>query len=212
MADSLHSELARAKPLHHFRIAMIEEAAGLLVKRADRCHIFQVQLEVEDREVLGHPLLAHGLRDGDDVALDQPPEHDLCDALAMFPANRLQEVVGEQPVLSLRERTPCFGLNVVFLKQLQRIVLVMEWMDFDLIDRGGNSMVALRAVAMAVALWGVSSSIEMAFGSKLMLTYSLDMWDFNESTVGFFINYASIVGLYAALVHDGVRLCPSPKR
>ncbi|MBY3233399.1 DUF4405 domain-containing protein [Rhizobium laguerreae] len=60
---------------------------------------------------------------------------------------------------------------------------------------------ALRATAMAIAIWGVRSSLEMAFGSKLTLTYSLDMWDFNESMLGFFINYASIVGLYAALAH-----------
>lgn len=46
----------------------------------------------------------------------------------------------------------------------------------------------------------MSISIEMASGSKLMLTCSLDMWDFNESTVGFFVYYASIVGVYIALV------------
>lgn len=65
---------------------------------------------------------------------------------------------------------------------------------------------ALRVAAMAIAIWGVRSSLEMAFGSKLMLTYSLDIWDFKESTGGFFINYASIVGLYAALVHYGLAL------
>lgn len=59
----------------------------------------------------------------------------------------------------------------------------------------------LRAAASVIVVWGVKSSFEMAFGTKLMLTYSLDMWDFNESTLGFFINYASIVGLYAALTH-----------
>lgn len=46
----------------------------------------------------------------------------------------------------------------------------------------------------------------MAFGRKLMLSYSLDMWDFNESTLEFFVNYASIVGLYAAMTHYGLRL------
>lgn len=34
-----------------------------------------------------------------------------------------------------------------------------------------------------------------------MLTYTLDMWDFNESALGFFLNYGSIVCLYAAVVH-----------
>lgn len=65
---------------------------------------------------------------------------------------------------------------------------------------------ALRALAFAIAIWGVKSSFEMAFGTKLMLTYSLDMWDFNENTLGFFINYASIVGLYATLTHYALGL------
>lgn len=64
----------------------------------------------------------------------------------------------------------------------------------------------LRLTSLAVAVWGIRSSFEMAFGRKLMLSYSLDMWDFNESTLEFFVNYASIVGLYAAITHYGLRL------
>ncbi|WP_320188816.1 DUF4405 domain-containing protein [Agrobacterium rosae] len=59
----------------------------------------------------------------------------------------------------------------------------------------------LRAAALAIVIWGVKSSFEMAFGTKLMLTYSLDMWDFSENTFGFFIGYASIVGLYVTITH-----------
>lgn len=59
----------------------------------------------------------------------------------------------------------------------------------------------LRLIALAIAAWGIKSSSEMAFGAKLMLTYSLDMWDFNESTIRFFLNYGSIVGLCAVLPH-----------
>ncbi len=66
--------------------------------------------------------------------------------------------------------------------------------------------IALRVAALAIALWGVKSSFEMAFGAKLMLTYSLDMWDFNKSTLGFFNNYASIVALCAASTHYGLTL------
>ncbi len=58
-----------------------------------------------------------------------------------------------------------------------------------------------RILAAIIVLWGIRSSFEMAFGSKLLLTYSLDMWDFNEAAWGFFVNYASIIGLYAALSH-----------
>lgn len=61
-----------------------------------------------------------------------------------------------------------------------------------------------RVLALAIVAWGVESSFEMAFGSKLMLTYTLDMWDFTESTLGFFLNYGSIVGLYASITHYGL--------
>lgn len=66
--------------------------------------------------------------------------------------------------------------------------------------------IALRAVALVIAIWGVKSSFEMTFGSKLMLTYSLDMWDFNESTLQFFVNYGSIVGLCAVVTYYGLNL------
>jgi hypothetical protein len=63
-----------------------------------------------------------------------------------------------------------------------------------------------RILALAVSIWGVISFSEMAFGEKLMLTYSLDMWDFNESTIWFFLNYASIVGLFATATHYSLEL------
>jgi hypothetical protein len=66
--------------------------------------------------------------------------------------------------------------------------------------------IALRAAAIVIAIWGVKSSFDMAFGSKLMLTYSLDMWDFNESTLQFFVNYGSIVGLCAVVTYYGLNL------
>lgn len=78
-----------------------------------------------------------------------------------------------------------------------------------LTSRSSFRKMALRAAALGIAIWGVKSSAEMAFGAKLMLTYSLDMWDFNESTLGFFVNYASIVGLYAAIVHYGLAVIGS---
>lgn len=59
--------------------------------------------------------------------------------------------------------------------------------------------IILRCTAAVIAVWGMKSCSEMAFGSKLMLTYTLDMWDFSASTIGFFVNYASIVGLFAIM-------------
>lgn len=59
----------------------------------------------------------------------------------------------------------------------------------------------LRATAAIIAAKGFLASSEMAFGSKLMWQVSLDMWDFNERLSGFFVNYLTIVGLYAVLTH-----------
>jgi hypothetical protein len=86
------------------------------------------------------------------------------------------------------------------------VVMNTVRVTLGLSSRNAARTMALRAAALVTALWGVKSSFKMAFGAKLMLTYSLDMWDFNESTFGFFINYASIVGLYAAATHYGLAL------
>lgn len=66
---------------------------------------------------------------------------------------------------------------------------------------GMKSFVVLRILAVAIAACGLRSSFEMAFGSKLVLHYTLDMWDFNDSVAGFFLNMAAIAGLYVVLAH-----------
>ncbi|WP_280171461.1 DUF4405 domain-containing protein [Agrobacterium pusense] len=82
-------------------------------------------------------------------------------------------------------------------------------LTLGLASRNTMRTMVLRATALAIAIWGVKSSFEMAFGTKLMLTYSLDMWNFSENTLGFFIGYASIVGLYAAITHYALGLLGS---
>jgi hypothetical protein len=61
----------------------------------------------------------------------------------------------------------------------------------------------LRTAVIFLAVLGVRSSFETTFGAKLLLTYTLDMWDFNESPARFFVNYGTIVTLIAALSHYG---------
>lgn len=51
---------------------------------------------------------------------------------------------------------------------------------------------------------GHKSSSDVALGSKLMLTYSLYMWDFDESTLVFFLNYGSIDYMLVAVTHYGL--------
>lgn len=68
----------------------------------------------------------------------------------------------------------------------------------------GGRTLALRMIAAAIVACGVDSSFEMTIGSKLVLQPTLDMWDFEASTLGFFARYASIIGLYAVLAHYAV--------
>lgn len=60
---------------------------------------------------------------------------------------------------------------------------------------------AMRAIAVAIAAYGVQSSFEMGIGSKLAAHITMDFWDFTESSLGFFVRLISIVGLYVFLAH-----------
>lgn len=70
----------------------------------------------------------------------------------------------------------------------------------------------LRLLAAGIAGYGIDSSCVMAFGAKLLLIPTLDMWDFHTSTPEFFLRYGSIVGLYVALAHYGLKAGQAWKR
>ncbi len=59
----------------------------------------------------------------------------------------------------------------------------------------------LRIAAIAMAACGARAAWDMNFGDKLLGRPVLDMWDFNESTVCFFLNWLTIVALGATLMH-----------
>lgn len=61
--------------------------------------------------------------------------------------------------------------------------------------------VALRVGTACIAAFGVQSSFDMTIGSKLVLYYAMDIWDFRNDALGFFLRYASIIGLYASTAH-----------
>src|SRR4029079_7631832 len=60
----LLAELALANPLHHRGVAVVEEAARLLVELGDGGEILGIELKVEHIEVLNHALTVHRLRYG----------------------------------------------------------------------------------------------------------------------------------------------------
>src|SRR4051794_38085986 len=127
--------LASTQELHHRGIAVVEEEALSGLERTDGVHVFAPELEVEDVEVLGHPLLAHRLRDRHDASLREPPQDHLSHGLPVLPADRLQHVVPEDVVLAFRERPPRLHLDAVLPQELLRLDLLVEGVRLDLIDR-----------------------------------------------------------------------------
>lgn len=62
---------------------------------------------------------------------------------------------------------------------------------------------ALRLTAGALVLNGLHSAVALEIVPKLTLQMSLEWWDFEASTVGFFVGWLSIVGLFASIAHYG---------
>jgi hypothetical protein len=73
-------------------------------------------------------------------------------------------------------------------------------------------MIAVRVAAFVIAGKGALSLSEMTFGSKLINEVTMDMWDFTSQTPQFFLNYLSIIGLFALLSHYAVKLAPARQR
>ncbi|MBY5437286.1 DUF4405 domain-containing protein [Rhizobium leguminosarum] len=60
---------------------------------------------------------------------------------------------------------------------------------------------SLRAAAGAIAAWGIHSLFVMGIGDRLMAQPSIDFWDFQESTIGFFLHHIAILGTCACAAH-----------
>lgn len=65
---------------------------------------------------------------------------------------------------------------------------------------------ALRALAVMLAAFGIQASIERALYAKLTAAASFDYWDFEASVVGFFAQYLAIMGMYICLTHYTLKL------
>ena len=73
---------------------MVEEETVGGVERSNLLHVLSIKFEVEEVQILLHPLLVNGLRDDDYVALQQPAQGYLCGCLAVFLANLGEGWVG----------------------------------------------------------------------------------------------------------------------
>src|SRR5215208_4921260 len=128
------------------RVAVVEEGRGAGVHRGDAGHLLVGELEVEDVEVLRHPLPADGLGVGGDLALDEPPQHDLGHRLAVGGADLAEGRVGEQVVAALGERAPGLELDAALTHELL-VVLALK-----------KGWVSIWLTAGVTSLWSMRST------------------------------------------------------
>src|SRR5215203_233255 len=134
--DSVVAELADRRG-----VAVVEEQRLTGVQAGDLRHLVVGQLEVEDGEVLGHPLGSDRFGDDDDAALDEPAQHDLGDGLAVRVGDPGQCRVGEQVVAAFGEGSPRLHLNPAVAHQLLVVAALEERVGLDLVHRRGGLVV-----------------------------------------------------------------------
>ena len=71
--------------------------------------------------------------------------------------------------------------------------------------------IALRVIAVGLAIHGIWSSYELGLGTKLAMRMTLDWWNFEESVAGFFIHCIAVAGLAIAATYYGLKLLQRPK-
>ncbi|MCC5465127.1 DUF4405 domain-containing protein [Pelosinus baikalensis] len=69
-----------------------------------------------------------------------------------------------------------------------------------------NRTFTLRIMAVLITVYGVYASFNRDVGSKLILYYTYDFWNFDQSLVFFSVDYLSIMGLYVCVTYYTVRL------
>ena len=70
----------------------------------------------------------------------------------------------------------------------------------------------LNAISASIAAYGVFASFARSVSSRLTAYYSFDNLEVDESILGFFAQYAAIVGLYAMLTYQAQRFFKSRSR
>lgn len=70
----------------------------------------------------------------------------------------------------------------------------------------------LRFVAIATAAFGLQSLVAVNVGSKLLMEFTMEFWDFQNATAEFFLHHAAIIGLGAVIGHYGLQMLPRLRR
>src|SRR6202011_968323 len=107
------------------------------IQQRDFRDVYFVELEIEHIEILIDPAPRHRVRDHDESTSEVPSNDDLGDGFAVFARQQLQVRVVEQRALT--KRTPAFGHDSVFRMELDQVILLKTWMQFDLVDAGDDA-------------------------------------------------------------------------
>ena len=83
---------------------------------------------------------------------------------------------------------------------------------FGITQPSAARTLALRLLAVAIAIYGVWSSFALGIGSKLAMQMTLDWWNFEESVAGFFVHCIAIAGLYIFLTYYAMKWVQQRKR
>ena len=83
---------------------------------------------------------------------------------------------------------------------------------FGITQSSAARTLALRLLAVAIAVYGVWSSFALGIGSKLAMQMTLDWWNFEESAAGFFVHCIAIAGLYIFLTYYILKWVQQRKR
>ncbi len=67
--------------------------------------------------------------------------------------------------------------------------------------KNATRTLALRLASVGITVHGVHSSFELGIWPRLLNLPTMQFWDFNEDTVGFFIHLGSLLGSFIVLGH-----------
>lgn len=77
---------------------------------------------------------------------------------------------------------------------------------FRISGRSKVRTAVLRTLAAAMAAYGIHSSFVIGIGSRLMAEITMNVWDFSQSSRGFFLRIASVMVLCGGSAHYAMKL------
>jgi len=77
-----------------------------------------------------------------------------------------------------------------------RVIVLLVRKMFGIIDSNRIGMIVMRIIALAITIYGIKSSFDRNMGSKLIMYYSFDITNADESALWTLISYLSIMGVY----------------